>query len=132
MNSWIVVTDEGVTTQDAPPLSRDEINQEIIRKSKVKVVIHWVYQGTYTDNAVDVDLFIKREQEGNKATVEDVQDAFQALEDLAQQNKVNRLKASLDVDDTVMHAVGWEKQSLKGSSLNPFTNESDWLKDLNS
>lgn len=131
MNGWIVVTDEGVTTQDEPPLSPEEIEREVIHTNTVRVVLHWVYQGAYTDEAVDVDLFIKSEEEGNKATVEDVQDAFQALEDLARRNNVRRLKALVNVEDSVMRAVGWEKQrSLNLSLLNPFSSKAEWVKDL--
>lgn len=110
MNEWIVVIDEGIKTQDKNPISKDEISSGTINTRGVKVVMHWVYQGQYTNEAIEVDLFMKREDD-NPATVGDVEDAFEELESIAREHGITKLKAQIDVDAEVMQAVGWEPTS---------------------
>ena len=133
MNGWIVSTDEGIITQDRTPVSDNEIRNDEITTDGVRVVLHWVYQGQYSDHAVDVDVFIRRDagDEQNKATVEDVINAFEALEGVGRDHGADKLTALIDVEDSVMRAAGWTKDSsLSLATLNPFTSKKTWVKDL--
>lgn len=125
------MTSEGVHEQETQPISRAEIDNNTIKQDGVRVVLHWVYQGEYTDDAIDIDALIKRDggDEEEQATVEDVERVVQRVEEIAAEHNVNRITAPVATDDDVMRSMGF-KETFGLATLNVFSNTSVWVKRL--
>jgi hypothetical protein len=126
MSGRIIQTDEGIITQDQQPVTDQEIADDELRTDGVLTVLHWVYHGQYTGYAIDVDVFIRRTTADQQPTVEDVLAVFNELDGIAKTEGIDRLTALVDVDDEVMEATGWERNtSLSLSMLNLFSSEEE-------
>lgn len=127
MNGWIIRTAEGVIEQQAQPISEAEIADEELRADDVFVALHWVEQGTYTDDAVEIDVLILADD----AAVQHVDDVFEQLYARSRDLGRSTLTAYVNVDDEIMQSQGWSKSSSWSiTDLNVFSDEQWWEKDL--